>query len=217
MKTDTLQRRAVAATVIATTAVLTSCATTGYQRADKTGESMAAFRDDVVNVKKSVDATLAALNKVQQDADINPRKAFTQYTDSLKKLGKAVDTTKARAKQIKEEGDEYFKQWDTQLATVKDPAIRELAEQQKAKLQETYAKIKPLMEQAKADFEPFYSNCQDLQTYLSNDLTVSGIDAAQKLIKQTNEHGDAIQKSLDNLIAEMNTIAATITPAKKTT
>ena len=57
MRSDILQRTAVTATVIATAAVFTSCATTGYERADKTGAEMAAFRDDVVNVKKSVDAT----------------------------------------------------------------------------------------------------------------------------------------------------------------
>ena len=55
---------------------------------------------------------------------------------------------------------------------------------------------------------------KDLQKYLSNDLTISGIDAAKELIGKSKSEGLAVQQNLDKVIAELNTVVATITPAK---
>jgi len=57
---------------------------------------------------------------------------------------------------------------------------------------------------------------KDLQTYLSNDLTIEGVDAAKSLIGKTKTEGQAVQQTLDKVIAELNTIVATLTPAKAT-
>ena len=40
------------------------------------------------------------------------------------------------------------------------------------------------------------------------------MDAAKGIIKKTRATGTKVQSSLDELIAEMNSIAATLTPAK---
>jgi hypothetical protein len=214
MKPITTKLIAAAVTSVAVVAFVTGCASTGYEKANKTGASIAAFRNDVLNISKSVDATMAALNQVITTANNDPTKAYNTFASSLKKLDSAVATAKARAQEIQAQGDAYFKQWETQLQTIQNPDIRKAAEQQKAKLQETFAKIKPLAQQTKADFEPFSSDCHDLQKFLSNDLTVTGVDAAKSLIDKTVTHGQAVQKSLASLMAEMNAISAAITPAK---
>jgi hypothetical protein len=214
MKPITTKLIATAVTSVAVVALMTGCASTGYEKANKTGESIAAFRNDVLNISKATDATMAALNKVIVTANNDPTKAYNTFADSLNKLDGAVATAKARAQEIQAQGDAYFKHWETQLQTIQNPDIRKAAEQQKAKLQATFAKIKPLAQQTKADFEPFSNDCHDLQKFLSNDLTVTGVDAAKSLIDKTVTHGQAVQKSLASLMAEMNSISAAITPAK---
>ena len=58
------------------------------------------------------------------------------------------------------------------------------------------------------------SDLKDLQKYLSNDLTIAGVDAAKPLFAKTQNAGLEVQKSMDALVAELNTVAASITPAK---
>jgi hypothetical protein len=196
------------------TALLIGCATAGHERAEKTGANIAAFRNDVLNISKSVDGTMAGLNQIIQTANTGPVKAYNKFADSLARLDAAVATAKARAKEMQAAGDTYFKEWEKQLETMTNPEIRAAAVAQKAKLQATFAEIKPLAQKAKEDFEPFSSDCHDLQKFLSNDLTITGVDAAKSLIDKTVTHGQAVQKSLGNLMAEMNAISAAITPAK---
>ena len=58
------------------------------------------------------------------------------------------------------------------------------------------------------------SDLKDLQKYLANDLTIAGVDAAKPLFAKTQAEGLEVQKSMVALVAELNTVAATITPAK---
>ena len=48
---------------------------------------------------------------------------------------------------------------------------------------------------------------------ISNDLTIEGVDAARKLFAKSKEDGAEVQKSMEALVAELNSIAAALTPA----
>ena len=191
-----------------------SVSAAGYKLADKTGASIAEFRDDIVNVKKEVDATMKALDQIVTTAASDPRKAFKEFDKAVPRVDNAAKDAKKRAEDMKARGQDYFKQWEKELAAVNNPEIRKLAEERKAKLETTFASIKAVMEPARDQFNTWLADLKDLQKYLGNDLTIGGIDAAKDLIGKTRTEGQAVQASLDKVIGELNTIVATITPAK---
>lgn len=207
---------ALAALAIAAAQLLTTAnaAPDGYKLADKTGASIAEFRDEIVNVKKEVDATMTSLGQIVAEATINPRNAFKEFDRNVPGVDSAAQKAKKHAEDMKAKGQEYFKQWEKELANVNNQEIRKLAEARKAKLQEVFGNIKAVMEPVRDQFNAWLADLKDLHKYLSNDLTISGIDAAKELISKTNTEGQAVQQSMDKVIAELNTIVATITPAK---
>jgi F0F1-type ATP synthase membrane subunit b/b' len=214
IKTNSLV--ALAALTVAATQLFTAVpASAGnYKQADKTGASIAEFRDEIVNIKKEVDAAMIALDKVITTADTDPRKAFKEFDKAVPRVESAATKAKKRAEDMKARGQDYFKQWETELAGVTNPEIRALAEKRKAQLQAAFDNIKTTMEPAKEQFNPWLADLKDLQKYLSNDLTVGGIDAAKGLFGKSKSGGQKVQQTLDNVIAELNTIAAAVTPAK---
>jgi hypothetical protein len=186
----------------------------GYKQADKTGAGIAEFRDEILNVKKEVDATMVALDKIVTTAATDPRKAFKEFDKAVPRVDSAAKKAKKRAEDMKEKGQDYFKQWEKDLASVNNPQIRQLAEERKAKLQGAFGSIKTFMEPARDQFNAWLADLKDLHTYLSNDLTIGGVDAAKELIAKTKNEGQGVQQSMDKVIAELNTIVATLTPAK---
>jgi len=186
----------------------------GYKLADKVGTDIADFRDEIVDVKKAVDATISALDKIVAQATVDPRKAFKEFDKSVPKIDGEAAKAKKRAEDMKARGKEYFDKWEKDLAGVNDPDIRKLAEERRNKLQATFAKIKTSMEPARDQFNSWLAQLKDLQKYLSQDLTIGGIDAAKELIGKSKKEGVAVQQMLDTVIAELNTVVATITPAK---
>ena len=186
----------------------------GYKLADKVGVDIAEFRDEIVDIKKAVDVTMSALDKIVAQATVDPRKAFKEFDKSVPKIDDAAAKAKKRADDMRARGKEYFDKWEKDIAGVNDPEIRKLAEERKAKLQGAFGNIKTTMEPARDQFNAWLAPLKDLQKYLSQDLTISGIDAAKELIAKSRTEGAAVQKSLETVIAELNTVVATITPAK---
>jgi predicted nucleic acid-binding Zn-ribbon protein len=194
--------------------LLSGCKSPGYKQADKTGEGIATFREEVVNGQKAIDATMAALSEVAASANTDPRKPYENYCKQVSNLESTAARIRKRAEDMRAKGKAYFDQWKEQLATVKNPEIQQLAKEREAKLSETFDNIKNVTEPLKAQFDPWMSDLKDLQTYLANDLTISGIDAAKNLFAKTQKEGMEVQSSMGKLITELNTLAATITAAK---
>lgn len=214
MKTQKNQSLLFLTATFAIVLFITGCASSGYKKADKTGAGLAAFRDEIVNAQTAVNDTMKSLDAVAQSADTDPRKAFDQFSKDVAKLDASAKKVAKRGQDMQAAGQEYFKTWEMQMAEVQNPDIRKLAETRKAKLQEAFAEIRTLSTPLKAQFDPWMSDLKDLQKYLGNDLTIAGVDAAKKLFVKAQGEGADVQKSMDKLVAELNTVAAAITPAK---
>lgn len=215
MKPSSLKMVGTVFALAAGAALIGGCGTTsGYKQADKTGAGIAEFREEIINGKKAVDATMEALGQVSASANTDPRKAFELYSKNVANLEATAEKIRKRADSMREQGQAYFKQWEQELATVSNPEIRKLAEERKVKLQAAFESIRKYTEPLKAQFNPWMSDLKDLEKYLSNDLTIAGVDAAKDLFTKTTHEGLDVQKSMEGLVAELNTISATITPAK---
>jgi ribosome-associated translation inhibitor RaiA len=195
-------------------AATSNASAAGYKLADKVGAGIAEFRDEIIDIKKAVDVTMASLDKIVAQATTDPRKAFKAFDESVPKLDSAASKAKKRADDMRASGKKYFETWEKELAGVSNPDIRKLAEERKTKLQAAFGNIKTAIEPARDQFTPWLANLKDLQKYLGQDLTVGGIDAAKELIAKSKKEGATVQQSLDAVIAELNTVVAAITPAK---
>ena len=82
------------------------------------------FRDEIVDMKKAVDDTMAALDKIVAQATVDPRKAFKEFDRSIPDIDSAAKKAKKRADDMRERGKEYFEKWEKDLNGVKDPDIR---------------------------------------------------------------------------------------------
>jgi len=186
----------------------------GYNQADKTGVAINTVRNDVVNIKTAVDGSMKALEQGEATASTEPRKAYETFAKGVDKVEKAGQTAQKNADEMRQRGAAYFQQWEAQIGSVKNEEIRQLAQQRRAKLQETFGNIKTAAQDAKQSFPPFLENLKDLRTALSSDLTVQGIDAAKAIFTKTKGNGMELQKNLDKLVAELNSVVAAITAAK---
>jgi hypothetical protein len=196
---------------------ITGCASSGgkgYKQADKTGQGMAEFRDEVIKAQTAINDTMKSLDQVAATADTNPRKAFDQYAKQVNALESAANRLSKRAQDMQAAGDAYFKQWETEMAQVQNPDIRKLAEERKAALQSAFANIRTYTTPLKEQFTPWMSDLKDLRSYLNNDLTIAGVDAVKKQFVKAQKEGAGVQEAMDALVAELNSVAAALTPAK---
>jgi hypothetical protein len=214
MKTKHIRAASLMVATLAAAVLITACKTAGYKQADKTGAGIASFRDQIVKTKQAVDSTLTALDKIALSAATDPRPAYDDYVKQVANLESQSTKLRKTGQDMRTRGQAYFAQWEQELAQVKDQDIRELAAGRKAKLQESFDKIREYTEPLKEKFDPWLASLKDLQSYLANDLTIKGIAAAKKPFAKAKSQGADVQKAMDGLIEELNELGATLTPAK---
>lgn len=84
----------------------------------------------------------------------------------MPRVDSAATKAKKHAEKMRAEGQDQFKKWEKELATVNNPDSRKLAEERKAALQAAFANIKQTTEPARDQFNPWLADLKDLQHYL---------------------------------------------------
>jgi hypothetical protein len=216
MKMTIYHYSAIAA--LAATTLLCGCRSTSanFHRADRTGDMIGDFRDDVISIQKAITATDAALDEIVRNAHTDPRRPYRNFTESLKAVEAANQKALQRADDMRAEGKVFFDLWQEDLAKLNNPEIRQLAEERRFILQDTFRNISHVTVQGRDDYRAWLSDVKDLQILLGNDLTVASIDATRPLIAKSKANAAKVRQTYQNLVAELDSVANAITPTRGT-
>lgn len=176
-------------------AVLPGCSSS--PDAKETVGSMSEFGVEIAKVKDSIDGSLMALDTVVKTPTAEARANFDAYARSVAALDKQGNVVRGRANEMKEKGDEFFKEWDDSAEMT--PARRE-------ELTASYARIKEEMTLAKEEFTPFLASLKDIEKYLRLDLSPKGLESTAGLVKQAQEHGARVKSRIDGVLMRLNTV-----------
>lgn len=186
----------------------TACAMTGQERALATKHGLIDTRQGIDSMKLQIEGISGALRQIESSGKGtgSATTAYTEFTSKLSALESTANDTRSRAESMKANGDAYFRKWEEELGTIKNPDIRKVSEDRRAELNAAYQKITESMFEARSQFQPYLSDLRDLKTYFSNDLTPAGIKAADPLIRRAVKEGDALQTTGKRLSAEIDKV-----------
>jgi DUF2959 family protein len=195
-------------------ALATGCKSSGSQQADSTAMHMDEMHAAIVSLKESVSATATSLAKVVEQADVDPKTPFEQYEKNVSATKSGVDRAGSQVKSMKEQGATYFAEWEKQAATITDPDLKEAADERRVKLSKAVGRVSEAMTEAQAELAPYLTSITDMQTYLSNDLTPSGIKSVKGKSKDISKAANSIGKKLDDVIEALEKGAPEFKTAK---
>ncbi len=178
-----------------------------YKKAADTGKKMKELQDQLTKAKAQIQKTVASLNTVVQPGGDLPKK-YKNFTDELKELGKYSDDLRKRATDMRAKGAEYFDAWAKEQGAIQNPALLKKSQERQTAVKAKFEGIRPLMQKARETAVPFTANLQDVATYLGTDLTAGGVAAVGDMVKEIQGQSEALQKSLDAILAEMQKVSA---------
>jgi hypothetical protein len=177
-----------------------ACQTSGNQKADSTAMHMDELRSAVNSMKEKVTAAATSLAEVVQKGETDPKPAFDKYKKDVEAVVSGFSRTESNLKSMRAEGQSYFAEWEKQAATITDPDLKKSAEERRARLQKAVEAVSSAMEAAGAEIKPYMASIKDVQTYLSNDLTPSGVESVEGKSKQIRKDADSICEKLDDVV-----------------
>jgi hypothetical protein len=198
---------------VAVAAVLIGCASTDTARQEPTPrDDFREYRGIVVQAMGLVDTTTRALDEISVQANRDPRPAYEAFAKAVHRL--EVDSIRVRAhtQAMRARGDAYFEHWEAYLAGVKNEQVRKLAEEHRPELRQSFEQAHLASQQVREVFRPFLSDVQKVRAVLEADPSLARIDAQKGLILAAKDKGRQVQQGLDRILAEMNSMTATLRP-----
>ncbi len=189
-------------------AFLSGCATTGMDRSVKTSKSIQEVDSELRKIVVQGDATAASLDSLVKAGQPDLKKSFNAYSHNLNKFDSDGKHLLKSIEEMKTRKTEYFAEWEKQGDAYKNPQIRQLSEERRVKLAESYAKVHTAGAGITIGYNAYLTDLREIQKYLSNDLTPKGVDAIAPVVNQSFQDLDVLKASVTPVLAALEEIKA---------
>ena len=205
------KRWAVVAIGMAAAVLVSGCATTGYQKAEKSTVSMGNTKAEVQNAYGQVTLAVNALDKLMgaQVGDLRP--LYESFAAEVKRLQSAAESARSRAQSMQVKNQDYFATWAQEIDNILDPAIKSQSLQRYKAAKASYLKVEQSLFKTGDACKPLISSLTDLQTAISQDLTPAGINAVRTPYTQARQKAIDLQKVMKDSMAAVDAASKQLT------
>jgi hypothetical protein len=194
---------------------LTGCKSSdAHTRADSTASTMDTMGGVVATAKANSLAVGKSLQAVIDNARTDPAAAFSKFKADLAAAKSSRDALYSRDAGLQSQGNSYLAEWEKSNAAIVDPDLKKLGEGRRNELQTTLADVAKPMNALRASLDPFLASAQDLQTYLSSDLTPASLDAVSGKAGKCSKEAKSLEGLFDNLESALTKAAPKFKVAK---
>lgn len=196
----------VCALLLGTFLMLTGCATSGNKLASKTTNTMQTVETDYRQAAKQIDATNAALQDLMNPGQTDMRTSFANYTQNVEKMESIGKQLENHSQKMTARGNDYFAEWEKQGNTYVNPQIRELSEQRRLEMRQTYMDVPQASIGVRSALNAYLADIRDIRKYLSNDLTPQGVQAIKPIAERAVKDGEDLRESVRPVLAAIERV-----------
>lgn len=179
---------------------VTACSsTTGLQRSEDVQSTMQAVDNDIKSIVVQLDGINSSLDELTKPGQADLKKAFEVFSENSSKIKKMEKDFAKDAAQMESSGKTYFESWDKNSQKYNNPDIQERSDERRAELSKTYDKIAQNNVGVKDAFKTYVSDMNEIERFLSNDLTSDGVDSITPIADKAVNNGSHLKNELQNL------------------
>jgi len=184
---------------LATVFAVAACSTTGMQRSENVQSTMQTVDNDIKLIVVQLDAIGASLDELIKPGQADVMRAFDLYSDNVSKIKKMETNFAKHAGEMEASGKTYFADWDKGGQKYDNPEIQKQSNERRAALGLIYDKIAENNIGVKEAFRIYVSDVNEIETFLSNDLTSRGINSISPVASKVVNNGRQLRNELSSL------------------
>jgi hypothetical protein len=181
----------------------------GPERSTKAVESFRETQKNLAAASAQVQETNASLRQLTAagaGGDLRP--VFNKFAEDVRQTQDLAKKAGERAAAMRAKTDVYVTQWNAEIQGISDEQLRAQGQQRMAAARADFGRVAGVAQEARAAYEPYMTGLQDIQTYLSNDLTAGGVASVQSKAQSTIRAGESLRQKLDALQQELEQVAS---------
>lgn len=202
------------ALLVVTLSLLGCTSGAAHTRGDSTSSSLDSMAGLAAKARSSSLEAGSTLQAVIDSARTDPASAFTKFKDQVAALKSSRDALYSKDAALKSLGSSYLAEWEKNNATIADADLKQVGEQRRADLQAALADVDKPMTALRTRLDSFVAGVEDMQKYLSSDLTPAGIDAVSGKAKKFGKEAKGLEDLFEDLESALNKAAPKFKVAK---
>lgn len=163
------------------------------------------LRDAVMQVD-TVDASIDTL--MNSNGALEP--AFARYTRQVEEMERVGDELEGHVDALRDQGFDYFVEWREQTTEVSNPELVDISESRQDESRRAFTDLTRSGIDVKRNLQNYLSDLQDIETYLSNDLTPAGVEAITPIAQQARKDGEALQNAIEPMLTAIGKARSTM-------
>ncbi|MEX0648873.1 MAG: DUF2959 family protein [Balneolaceae bacterium] len=175
------------------------CQTSNVDRAERTTTSMQTLNEDLNTMIDHIDQVEASLNNLTNPQQENIRQVYEEYSSRVEEMESHGERLITHADEMNEQGDEYFSEWEQQDGSYTNPQIQRLSQERRRELRSTYSEIIEANNEVRQDLRRYISDTEEIQDFLSHDLSTRGIESISSLIPEVIDDGEQLKASINRV------------------
>ncbi len=108
----------------------------------------------------------------------------------------------------------YIQTWEGDLGAISDPELRQQSVERRAALRDRFDGLSRDLDNTKQSFRPLLTKLSDLQVYLQNDLTSTGVQQVGGRLESAGAEAEALAGKVSADLAKLDSLIDELEPQK---
>jgi hypothetical protein len=166
------------------------------------------FKADVEKTRAQTDVTLTKLDALVATTSGDLTAPYKAFTEAVAKLDADRTALLKRGDDMKAKGAAYFQQWESKLAAISTPEVKEVAEKRKADLTAKYTALLETMGTTREMSDALFGQLKDVEKILGNDLNADGLKGIAPMVEKVKEARKPVKENVDAIMGRLEEISA---------
>ena len=164
-----------------------------FKQSAELGKRTAKTSDDVDKYVAQLDKTEQALASLTQAQGKDLRKRYESFSREINSLEETQKQATSDIEQMKSTGSEYFSAWDTSIAQISNPELKQASTERRSKIMKDHDDLAASLNDIASQLQPFMSTLHDLKAFMEIDLSPENIGKASAMIQKSQADALALK------------------------
>ncbi|MEX1261885.1 MAG: DUF2959 family protein [Balneolaceae bacterium] len=179
---------------------LSGCASSsGLERSEAIQTSMDRVDENVESITTQVNSVNSALNELTRQGQGDIRGAYDRFSEEVSELREMERDFESNAEEMESDAENYFEGWTQTADQYENPELQRRSEERRDELSQRYEQISQNSQTVKEILRSYVSDVNEIESYLSNDLTSQGINSIAGISNDAVDEGEQLRTELNSL------------------
>ena len=151
---------------------------------------------DVNKYVAQLDKTEQALSSVSQAQGKDLKNRYESFSKEVDNLEEAQKHATTDIDEMKSTGAEYFAAWDTSIAQMSNPELKQTSTERRFKVMKGHDELAATLGEIGSQLQPFMSNLHDLKAFMETDLSTENVSKANEMIQKSQADAQAVKNKI---------------------